>query len=200
MLDCNVSPTPLPISPDLRRILTPATGDDKGWCNYRSVVCEALFIARATDPALSHGCSVLARFQDDPRALHFFYLKKFCRYIKGRFNSGLFYSRNKVKTKKEVVLESKGWRPGFVDEKGLDADTGRRPVVEKEIVGISDADFAYCPNTRRSQTGYMGFVLGNLYTWGSFRQGCVSTSTMLRLKRTTRSCVRRFTSGGSMMN
>ncbi|GJU25158.1 ribonuclease H-like domain-containing protein [Tanacetum coccineum] len=47
----------------------------------------------------------------------------------------------------------------------------------KELVAYSDADWAGCPTTRRSTSGYCVFLGNNLLSWSSKRQATLSRSS-----------------------
>ena len=53
-----------------------------------------------------------------------------------------------------------------------------RPSSSTELVVYSDADWAGCPDTRKSTSGYAMFLGDNLVSWSSKRQQTVSRSSV----------------------
>jgi hypothetical protein len=51
------------------------------------------------------------------------------------------------------------------------------PSSQMELVVYSDVDWAGCPDTRRSTSGYVVFLSANLVSWSSKRQNTVSRSS-----------------------
>jgi hypothetical protein len=52
-----------------------------------------------------------------------------------------------------------------------------RPSSQHELTVYSDADWAGCPDTRKSTSGYAVFLGGSLISWSSKRQNTVSRSS-----------------------
>jgi len=52
-----------------------------------------------------------------------------------------------------------------------------RPSSVEDIIAYSDADWAGCPNTRKSTSGYAVFLGDNLISWSSERQSTISRSS-----------------------
>jgi len=52
-----------------------------------------------------------------------------------------------------------------------------RPSAQSDLLVYSDADWAGCPDTRKSTSGYVVFLGDNLISWSSKRQNAVSRSS-----------------------
>ncbi|GJX93028.1 ribonuclease H-like domain-containing protein, partial [Tanacetum coccineum] len=83
-----------------------------------------------------------------------------------RTTSGIFLSQTKYANK---ILEQ---------AYKLNCNPCRTPIdTEKKLIAYSDADWAGCPATRRSTSGYCVFLGDNLLTWSSKRQDTLSRSS-----------------------
>jgi hypothetical protein len=52
------------------------------------------------------------------------------------------------------------------------------PLSSTDLVVYTDADWAACPDTRRSTSGYAVFLGDNLVSWSAKRQTVVSRSSV----------------------
>jgi len=59
----------------------------------------------------------------------------------------------------------------------LDLGLHIRASSQSDLVVYSDADWAGCPDTRKSTSGYAVFLGDNLVSWSSKRQNTVSRSS-----------------------
>jgi len=53
-----------------------------------------------------------------------------------------------------------------------------RPSTQSDLLVYTDADWAVCPDTRKSTSGYVVFLGDNLVSWSSKRQNAVSRSSV----------------------
>ena len=60
----------------------------------------------------------------------------------------------------------------------LDLGLHIRASSQSDLVVYSDADWAGCPDTRKSTSGYAVFLGDNLVSWSSKRQNTVSRSSV----------------------
>lgn len=116
---------------------------------YRSVVGSLLYLACWTRPDIAFAVSELSRFMSAPCVKHFEALKRLLRYLKGTVTYGLRYTR---------------------------ASTDRK---EKSNVlwGFVDSDWAGCPDSRRSTSGYVLMLNGAAVAWKSKKQSVVALSS-----------------------
>ena len=117
---------------------------------YRNMVGSLLYLACWTRPDISFAVSELSRFVSAPGQNHMQAVKHLLRYLKGTSELGLRYSKPK--------------NSGPMD----------RPNV---LWGFVDSDWAGCPDSRRSTSGYALMLNGAAVSWKSKRQPVVALST-----------------------
>jgi len=118
---------------------------------YKEAVGALFYIARATRPEITHACGQVGRFMANPGPDHWQAVRRIYSYLAGTKATAL-------------VMRSVGMRVGMHDGRtGLEA--------------YSDADWAGCPTTRRSHTGWLTMLGGSLVAWHSKRQGVVAQSS-----------------------
>jgi hypothetical protein len=114
---------------------------------YREMVGSLLFIASWTRPDIAFAVSELSRFISNPGSVHLIAAKRVFRYLKQTISDGITYSLN-------------------MDE---------FPV--NTLWGFVDSDWAGCPDTRRSTSGFVFILNGAAISWKSKRQTSVALST-----------------------
>jgi hypothetical protein len=117
---------------------------------YRNMVGSLLYLACWSRPDIAFSVSELSRFISSPGQMHMQAVKHLLRYLKGTCDLGLKYS--------------KPTNSGIVD----------RPNV---LWGFVDSDWAGCPDSRRSTSGYTLMLNGAAVSWKSKRQSVVALST-----------------------
>ncbi|KAJ9545430.1 hypothetical protein OSB04_025137 [Centaurea solstitialis] len=135
--------------------LLPEDGDPmKDPERYRRLVGKLNYLT-VTRPDISFTVSVLSQFMAAPYTGHWDAALRVLRYLKTTPGLGILYS------------DQGHCRVGAFTEEG-----------DGRISGFSDADWAGCPISRRSTTGYCVFVGGNLVSWKSKKQHTVSRSSV----------------------
>ena len=120
---------------------------------YRRLVGKLNYLT-VTRPDISFAVSVLSQFMATPYTGHWDAALRVLRYLKTAPGLGILYS------------DQGHCRVGAFTEEG-----------DGRVSGFSDADWAGCPFSRRSTTGYCVFVGGNLVSWKSKKQHTVSRSS-----------------------
>lgn len=115
---------------------------------YRDAVGRLMWMSGQTRPDIAFPVGVLARFMANPGRDHWTNLKRVLRYVCGTTDAKLVYSDNRRAKAGVCVLEA-----------------------------FSDADWASDVDGRRSTTGYLVMVNGNLVSWSSKKQPTVALST-----------------------
>lgn len=132
---------------------------------YRGIVGSLLYLANCTRPEISLAVGTLARFMAEPTEEHLKAAKRVLRYLKGTPGTGLVYGGH------GLVLAGYAEPPS-------DAELSAESAVELKLAGYADADYAGCPNTRRSTTGYVFTLNGAAISWQSKLQPTVACSTV----------------------
>jgi len=117
---------------------------------YRHMVGSLLYLSCWSRPDIAFAVSELSRFVSAPAQSHYDAAKHLLRYLKGTRDLGLKYS--KVST---MSCES-------------------RPNI---LWGYVDSDWAGCPDSRRSTSGFVLMLNGAAISWKSKRQSVVALST-----------------------
>ncbi len=125
MKNCLPVSTPMVQSLSMQNSGGMLSADDQAM--YHNMVSRMLYLACWTRPDISFAVSALSRFVSAPGQNHMQAVKHLLRYLKGTSELGLRYSQPK--------------NSGMAD----------RPNV---LWGFVDSDWAECPDTRRSTSGY----------------------------------------------
>jgi hypothetical protein len=119
---------------------------------YRDAVGSLIWLAGQTRPDIAFPVSVLTRFMSDPGAAHWTNAKRVLRYLKGTTRTKLQYGARR---------------------RGDTSTTANVCVLE----AWSDADWAADVDGRKSMTGYVVLLNGNVIAWSSKKQPTVAMST-----------------------
>ena len=126
---------------------TPIPGD----CSvYQAMVGSLLYVAQWTRPDISFSVSELSRFVSNPGKVHLEQAKRVFRYLKQTLSLHLEFSSSSV--------------PGS-------------PVENNQLWGYVDSDWAGCPDTRRSTSGYVLMLNGSAVSWRCKRQSVYALSS-----------------------
>ena len=116
---------------------------------YRESVGALFYLCRGTRFDIAHAVSEVARFMERPAPEHWDAVLRIYSYLARTKNVAL-------------LMSSSGMQCEFTDQ---------------FLEGFSDSDWAGCPDTRRSHTGWLVHVGGSLVSWYSKRQTSISQST-----------------------
>jgi hypothetical protein len=116
---------------------------------YQSLTGALLYLALSTRPDIAHAVNVLSRFLSHPGSAHVLAAKRVLRYLSGTPHAGLIFQNQGYKTSQEEVT----------------------------ITAYSDADWAGDLDDRKSTTGYIILMNGNVINWNSKKQATVALST-----------------------
>ena len=118
---------------------------------YRAIVGSLLYVAVWSRPDISYAVSELSRFVSAPGEVHLQAAKHLLRYLKATKSLPLTYSRQ--------------------------VPTSGNPASANVLTGYVDSDWAGCPDSRKSTSGYALLLNGAAISWKSKRQSVVALST-----------------------
>ena len=119
---------------------------------YREMVGSLLYISSWTRPDIAYAVSELSRFVSNPGLVHLTAAKRVFRYLKTTIGDGIVYQT----------------RLAVQDEEAFPVNT---------LWGFEDSDWAGCPDTRRSTSGWVLMLNGAAVSWKSKRQPTVALSS-----------------------
>ncbi|KAE9336562.1 hypothetical protein PR003_g12450 [Phytophthora rubi] len=117
--------------------------------DYRAAVGSLMYLATTTRPDLAYVVGQLSRFVSKPTDKHCGAAKRVLRFLAATKDHGIFFDRKKA-----------------------DSMTGAITIN-----GFCDADWANCPDTRKSISGFVLKVAGGPVSWSARRQSVVAQST-----------------------
>lgn len=115
---------------------------------YQGIVGALLYLARMSRPDIMLAVCQLSRHSSDPREPHYIAAKRVLRYIRGTGHLGLRFSITPAMRKGERIIQV-----------------------------FTDADWAGDTNGRKSVSGTLVCLDGNLISWRSKTQKCVALSS-----------------------
>jgi len=150
MQDSKLVKVPIPIGVKLSAEHCPKTQEeeeDMSRVPYASAIGSLMYAMVCTRPDIAHAVGVLSRFMSKPRKEHWTIVKRVFRYLRGTSDYGLCYQ----------------------GRLGLDR------VLD--IHGFVDADWVGDLDQRRSTSGYVFNLFGDVFSWMSKKQSVVALST-----------------------
>src|SRR5258706_14207569 len=155
LYDCNPVTYPLDKSHQIDKATT--TNADDSEVNiklYQQMVGSLMYTVIGTRPDITFTVTRLSQFLTKPTKNHFGAIKHVFRYLKGTRDIKLSF-------------------PYSQQQSASDAHASDALILE----GFTDSDFAGCPDTRRSISGYIFKLANCAISWRSRKQKSVATST-----------------------
>lgn len=136
---------------------------------YRSIVGLLLFIANTVRLDIAFAVSYLSRMVDKPTEHHMKGARRTVQYLVQTKQHGLIFKNRKFQ------LPYKDFR--YLDKTGdvIIQDYAREGQYKIQV--FSDADWAGDITDRKSQSGSIVLLNGNIIDWSSRKQDCVASST-----------------------
>jgi hypothetical protein len=126
---------------------------------FRSNVGALLFLARCTMPTIAYGVGVMCRFASCSGPAHWHEMQHLINHIWTVRNMGIRYSYD---SENSVMMTNH--------------QSNYNVHSTEQFYAYTDSDFAGCPDTSRSTSGYLTMWMGAAINWGSFLQACVTLS------------------------
>ena len=120
---------------------------------YRRLVGRLLYLT-ISRPDITFAVHKLSQFVSQPRSTHLSAVHHLLRYLKGHPGQGLFFSSSS-----DIQLKA------YSEASSL------------KLQAFSDSDWASCPDTRKSVTGFCVFLGNSLVSWRAKKQTTVSRSS-----------------------
>jgi hypothetical protein len=151
MIDAHPVSTPLDPSTKLGINDCPTTDEEKLHMKqfpYREVVGSLQYLSYSTRPDINYAVNLLSRYTINPGMKHWLATQHLMKYLKGTTEYGLEFSNKGMNTNNNL-----------------------------EITTYSDADWGGDLDERKSTTGYIVLVNGNVVSWASKKQATVALSS-----------------------
>ncbi|XP_035842850.1 uncharacterized mitochondrial protein AtMg00810-like [Helianthus annuus] len=145
-----------PVSSPIATTANLALGDSPPFDNpakYRQLV-GGLQYATLSRPDIAYAVNKVCQFMHSPTENHWSAVKRILRYLKGSISHGLLIQQHS-----ESALHA------YADS------------THPNLSAFSDADWAGCPDDRRSTGGYAIYLGSNLVSWSARKQKTVSRSS-----------------------
>ena len=152
MSKCNIRSTPVEYKSVPNKSMCPTTPDDIAYMNnipYSNAVGELMYLSVTTRPDISYAVSLYSRYMQNPGRMHWEGVKNIFRYLRGTSHIGITYG-------------------------GYDAF---HSPDKNRLVAYSDSDWAGCPDSRKSLSGYLIMLNGGPVQWKSKVQSIVAHSS-----------------------
>lgn len=160
--------TPIPLSYDLKGEDTPLL-DSIRHSEYRSVVGMLLYICNTVRFDIAYHVSVLARYVNAPREIHYKAAERVLEYLGQTKSAGIVYRKHG-----RMCYDREDFQ--FIDATGDTTIILYPPETEYVVTGYSDADWGKAGDGK-SQSGGLIALRGNLISWLSRKQSVVAQSS-----------------------
>jgi hypothetical protein len=132
---------------------TPEEAEEMRRLPYRRAIGLLTYLANTSRPDVAHAVNRVAQFSQNPGPAHWRAVKQILRYLCGTSQLGLKFD-------------------GSGKNGTVSMDAGLPPLVS-----FADSDWAGCPDTRRSTTGWLLCLGGCLIDWHCQKQPTVALSS-----------------------